>query len=133
MEIFALVVLTIAACILLLGRRSSAPRSRSTGQGSDNASLPPYAAVSIHCEKGACDSARAINDKRYLLREAPVLPLAGCTSRNCTCRYERHEDRRSSAGDRRARESQTTTEYVNEGYLERRLQRGRRSTDLVPA
>src|SRR5271155_1516455 len=59
-----------------------------------------YRAVSIapgaHCHAVAKDTA----GKRYLLREAPRLPLGDCTmGANCSCKFRKHEDRRD--GDRR--------------------------------
>jgi hypothetical protein len=32
--------------------------------------------------------------ERFLSREAPLLPLAGCTAKYCRCRYVHYEDRR---------------------------------------
>lgn len=39
-------------------------------------------------------SALVETKKRFLLREAPLLPLAGCTMKYCKCRYIHYEDRR---------------------------------------
>jgi len=56
----------------------------------------PYHAVSIAPGVGACDAVLALGDKRFLSREAPRLPLPGCGTANCACRYQHHEDRRRS-------------------------------------
>jgi hypothetical protein len=49
----------------------------------------------------ACDAVQAIVGRRYLSREAPALPLAGCDRRRCDCTYSHFSDRRER-GDRRS-------------------------------
>ena len=92
--------------------RSKAPRA-----GGD------YRAVSIasgtECHAAAKDSAA----KRYLLREAPRLPLADCTMpANCSCRFRKHADRRD--GDRRVLGETETTRWF--AGSERRKHAGRK-------
>jgi hypothetical protein len=83
-----------------------------------------YRAVSlapnIECYAAAKDAA----DKRYLLREAPHLPLADCSMPEaCSCKYRKHADRRD--GDRRLfGEAETSRWFAGS---ERRARRGRRS------
>ncbi len=53
------------------------------------------AAVTISHEKNACEAVKAVGHKRYLVREAPILPLKDCTqSTTCNCQYLHHTDRR---------------------------------------
>lgn len=93
--------------------------------------FPKQAATSHHAVSVApgprcCTAAREIKGKRFLSREAPPLPLKGCDSSNCACRYVHYGDRRS--GPRRARELGVSID----GWVEedRRLpKRGRRKTD----
>ena len=47
-----------------------------------------------------CQFARTLEDERFLLQEAPMLPLSLCDVETCHCTYERFDDRR--AGARRA-------------------------------
>lgn len=54
----------------------------------------PYHAVSIESGSRACEAARAYDGKRFLSTSAPMLPLQGCTSASCQCRYVHHSDRR---------------------------------------
>jgi hypothetical protein len=62
--------------------------------------------------------------KRYLLREAPRLPLAGCaTPASCSCKFRKHADRRD--GDRRLLGMSETNRWYAGG--ERRNRGGRRS------
>jgi hypothetical protein len=61
-------------------------------------------AVSVKPGPRACTVADAGQDRRWLSREAPALPLPGCTSPDtCRCTYRHHEDRRDGEG-RRAQE-----------------------------
>lgn len=42
-----------------------------------------------------CDAVRDIRGKRFLSKEVPKLPLAGCDAGDCKCTYELFEDRRT--------------------------------------
>ena len=58
-------------------------------------------AVSVNPGDGACKAAESGRIRRWLSREAPMLPLPGCTRPDaCRCTYQHHGDRR--AGGRRA-------------------------------
>jgi len=91
------------------------------------ASCPPRAfqAVSIFVGIKPCPTARRLRDHRFLAKDAPPLPLAGCAHPNaCECRYLKHKDRRAEArrvGDFYA----MRRDFIGE----RRKRRGRRSTD----
>jgi hypothetical protein len=57
----------------------------------------PWHAVSIVPGAGCCNAAREASGKRHLSSDTPPpLPLAGCTSVACMCRYRHHDDRRSA-------------------------------------
>lgn len=61
-------------------------------------------AVSVKPGPGACNIADNGRDRRWLSREAPMLPLPGCTNPDrCGCTYKHHDDRRSM--DRRAEDT----------------------------
>jgi hypothetical protein len=90
----------------------------------------PYHAVSVVCGNSLmgnsrCPAAKAIEGKRFLASEAPQLPLAGCTCRDCQCRYRHHDDRR--AEPRRA--SDQGMPLAHWPGQEKRQQRGRRMSD----
>ena len=68
-----------------------------------------YAAVAVVCGEGACCRAEAISGIRFLIDEAPRLPMPSCTAETCTCRYFHFRDRRSFLSNRR---SGTTLERV---------------------
>ena len=84
-----------------------------------------YRAVSL-APNIACDVATkdAAAGKRYLQREAPRLPMAGCPSpASCSCRFKKHADRRDA--DRRLLGLAETNRWY--GGAERRNRGGRRS------
>jgi len=87
----------------------------------------PWHAVSIAPCKQACVPARHAFRVRYLSKQAPPLPLAGCTTRNCECRYRHHEDRRSSL----RRSSDGLGPRKSWHGAERRAPSGRRESDRV--
>ena len=59
-----------------------------------------FRAVEIAASIMCCAAAMQVRGRSYLLREAPRLPLAGCTMpANCSCKFRKSADRRDS--DRR--------------------------------
>ena len=58
--------------------------------------LRPFQAISIYRGAASCEMARRFSDHRFLVRDAPPLPLAGCSMSNtCQCKYIKHRDRRA--------------------------------------
>ena len=85
-----------------------------------------WSAVSIVPAAGACEAARALKGTRFLSAQAPRMPLSECSSPgSCQCSYRKYPDRR--AGPRRS-EDNPGMRRVASG-TERRIGRGRRSTD----
>ena len=83
-------------------------------------------AVSVIADGNACQEAHLLSEVRFLSVEAPRLPLEQCADpAQCRCRYRHHPDRRS--GPRRAVENfRPPRAWRGE---DKRVQRGRRSTD----
>lgn len=84
---------------LLLGgitlfRKSRAQKSRPTGWAQ---SKSRYRAVSVAAPGKACGAAKALAGRRFLVGEAPLLPVAGCDAASCDCRYRQHADRRAES------------------------------------
>lgn len=88
----------------------------------------PWRAVEIVPAKGACPAARALKGKRYLVDEAPRLPLTHCSSSDtCTCSYRKLPDRRT---DLRREQDDTGIRRFMQPSEDRRRKRGRRKSDL---
>jgi len=87
-----------------------------------------FHAVTIVAGSRACAEARALEDgrKRFLSRQAPVLPLKNCDCTRCECRYVHHEDRRK--GPRRTRDFGVSI-AAYDGPDNRKVKRGRRKSD----
>jgi hypothetical protein len=80
-----------------------------------------FRAVSIVPADGdsCCPACDALGSRRFLLHEAPKLPIAECLALACTCRYRHHPDRRRVNPGRRIRDfGQSQPLYDG---LERRL------------
>ena len=93
-----------------------------------------YHAVSINPVSRCCSAAETTGDKRFLTSgRVPSLPLANCNSGACTCKYVRHEDRRTSLGDRRAAYSMSTELFGLDEEKDRRTRQGRRAADWAQA
>jgi len=88
--------------------------------------IEPWSAVRIAPDRAACPKAAALQDKRFLARDAPALPLKGCTrSAACQCIYRHYVDRR--AGPRR--DAAPVAGRTVRTPVERRAARGRRGSD----
>ncbi|HEY6643913.1 hypothetical protein [Povalibacter sp.] len=86
----------------------------------------PFQAIAIYRGVSACEMARKFSEHRFLVREAPTLPLPGCTmSQACECRYLKFRDRRGES--RRLDDFGAATRLTN--LPDRRRTRGRRKTD----
>jgi hypothetical protein len=88
--------------------------------------MGPWSAVRIATHGEACAKAMALHDKRFLARDAPALPLKGCTlAAACNCIYRHYTDRR--AGQRR--DVAPTASRALRSPGERRAARERRGSD----
>lgn len=88
--------------------------------------LRPFQAISIYRGTVCCDMARKFSEHRFLVRDAPPLPLAGCPMRKtCQCKYIKHRDRR---GESRRLVDFGVAVRLFDGK-ERRNRAGRRSDD----
>lgn len=78
-------------------------------------------AVSVKPGPGACSVADTGRNRRWLSREAPMLPLPGCSKpESCRCTYQHHEDRRTGEG-RRAEEKDAFSRPVKVTHERRQL------------
>jgi hypothetical protein len=131
MTITAVLILSLAAAFWLLrsrGERDSERKSRKTQSAPSTRS--PYLATSINYRGCGCAAVQAVGNKRFLSSgNVPKLPLADCASTTCNCSYVRHEDRRTTQGDRRAPFSIRTDLYNLATESERRVKKGRRDSD----
>lgn len=90
----------VVAMQRLLGRSQTPNGSPSNARGARNSSrVKAYPAVGIRYNLLACRAVQKYYDQRFLARDAPTLPVPGCTVRPCPCRYVHYSDRR--AGEER--------------------------------
>jgi hypothetical protein len=54
-----------------------------------------FGAIEIRTRRSACDAARALEGQRFLTKDAPLLPLKGCTAVQCSCSFGKLSDRRT--------------------------------------
>jgi hypothetical protein len=110
-------------------KRLVGPRRPKPGGGIERPAFIPnhWHAVCVDAKPLSCVAAHELRRKRFLSKEAPSLPLEGCSSpSNCPCTYKHHEDRRGKKR-RKGEASFTSTQKIPK--KERRESRGRRSDD----
>jgi hypothetical protein len=85
-----------------------------------------FRAVEIAPSVVCCSAAKQVTGRAYLLRQAPHLPLMGCTMpTNCSCKFRKTADRRD--GDRRLFGATETNRWF--GGVDGRKRGGRRSAE----
>jgi hypothetical protein len=88
----AILITTVAGATIALFAQSwpkeESPRKRRTGRYFRAVSIVPSSAA------GCCAACEALGPQRFLLKDAPKLPLGQCTASACNCRYRHHSDRR---------------------------------------
>ena len=77
-----------------------ANNSSKHGDKSDPQAEKSYACVSVQPGLQACKAAWLMIGERFLVSEAPELPIEGCDMETCECRFNQHDDRREP-GERR--------------------------------
>ena len=88
-----------------------------------------FRAAEIEFDDCGCDAVKAMQGQRFLVRDAPRLPVPDCDKPNCQCSYVRYNDRRLWSEDRRVFYSLKTSHYVQSDNKERRKSQGRRAAD----
>lgn len=110
----------------LLQQLFSRFRARRAAKAVPPQSARPFQAISVFRGVNACALAKRLSEQRFLAKDAPSLPLSGCTMpAACECVYLKHRDRR--AAQRRVMDF-TASQRVYTGK-ERRFLKGRRATD----
>ena len=131
---FVLILVVGVLSLLVRSRRSGEPkrkpRALSRPDRGDDSDAGPYRSVSINTGEAPCGGARTLAGQRYLLGNAPMLPLADCDAGRCDCRYSHHADRRDRGGDRRFMNGLESQLYSTGGE-ERRVAGDRRGDDLL--
>jgi hypothetical protein len=104
----------------------SKPDLETRQPGSDRRHPSPWYAVSVVPGDTCCKAVRMHQSTRWLSAEAPRLPLPGCDSMHCDCRYRHFSDRRTDVQRKQDRDG--WNRYYK-GDERRSRGRGRRESD----
>jgi hypothetical protein len=101
------------------GRRNRRRRVPREGTGR-------WRAVAVLSPRGTrpCAAVRGLLERRFLVPEAPAIPLRDCVNPGCRCYYEHYDDRRQT--DRRAGHGLHESVSAGLGISDRRTGRDRR-------
>jgi hypothetical protein len=135
----ALILVGVAAATVVLqsnkqklqkGKNTGA-KKRSSSQVSASNPINPYRATAILCGENSCDDVKAISGTRFpdAEKRIPLIPLANCDIPKCSCKYEHYVDRRNTQDIRRAPPGLKSQLHPHIENVERRLKRGRRTSD----
>ena len=132
MTIIAIILVCAASAYWLLKPKTKARRTAKRVKVAQRAGNLHhiYQAASINPGGCACAAVKALGDKRFLAYEAPQMPLPGCNSAKCQCRYVRHDDRRQRE-ERRAVYCLQTDLHIVAGNEEHRVKTCRRRVDKL--
>ena len=135
----AIILVGVAAAAMVLQSRGQKPRKekttgpkkRSSSQVSASNPINPYRATAILCGENSCDAVKAISGTRFpdAEKRIPQIPLANCDIPKCSCKYEHYVDRRNTDEIRRAPPGLKSQLHPHIENVERRLKRGRRTSD----
>lgn len=117
-----LVLFLVVAVIIWRKKRRAGERAVVTKRDTDPAATGSrFHAVSIRTGLEACAAAKALEGQRFLSDAAPSIPLPGCDSGDCRCRFVHFSDRR--AGDDR-RSPYPATIGIDSGTFRREQREG---------
>ena len=85
----------------------------------------PYYATSISYSDSACSAVKALAPERFLVGEAPAIPVPRCSAGQCDCTYKHYKDRRTGVRDRRSPSGLS----AGQGTWGKRGSHGRRKSD----
>ncbi len=122
--ILILVVLLVFYGMRLLVRRLNAAEEEAAESEPDKQLASPWRAVTIRTGDPACAAARRIEGERFLLNQAPPIPLTDCDVEDCTCTYAHFEDRRSGTERRDAYDLRTGTHRLTDEEKRKGERRG---------
>jgi len=125
MNIFVLLLIISTIAFWLITKK--AKYNATTRKKSAPSKKPmAYRAVSIKPCANSCQQYEQFKNKRFLIREVPLLPLPGC-DKKCSCSFEQYNDRRDG-DDRRYPLNSIQSTLIEQDHRAKRS--GRRKTDL---
>jgi len=126
--------LLLLALILISGyfwqaRKNAAKRTKLPLKSGNKASntkstYSKHRCVAIETGLIPCKAIRSYVGKRILMHEAPILPVQGCDTKKCECKFTRYDDRRT--GPRRSK-LKTANQIISESNNNKRAQKDRRN------
>jgi len=96
-QVIVFVLLVIA--VVIVWRHASRQKKYLAASAARQGARNSYHCVEVRTGVPACEAAQHLGNVRFLSREAPDLPVPGCTEQTCACSYIHHDDRRED--DRR--------------------------------
>jgi hypothetical protein len=123
-----LVVVLLLAYVFVHKPKAKTNERPATRRTASSTSGSEFHAVSLKYAASACDSAKAMEGRRFLSTAAPRIPLPDCDAAECKCRFVHHKDRRSG-DDRRDTYGQGFGGGTTGSYEKEQRKRGERRDD----
>lgn len=87
LTVLAIGVFLLVVVVLMVRRKSSVVQRVPQNKRNE------FGGVALRPALESCEAAKQLAGRRLLMKDAPALPLEGCTER-CRCAYKRFTDRR---------------------------------------
>ena len=131
--VIAIAVMLVAVLLIIpriFRKPPASSRAKQKLSSSESGSeVSQWRAVRIAPGLMSCSAVQKLARTRFLASNSPSLPLQNCSQRECKCKYVHLDDRRSG-GDRRVELGELGA-FLPVNRVERRLNMGRRATDLA--
>lgn len=88
-DLLLIFILLVSLVLLALINKRTPNKSTDTKKPSK-----PYQGVSIDPFENACFNVLELKNKRFLATQVSTLPVIGCNTVHCKCKYIHHADRR---------------------------------------
>jgi hypothetical protein len=130
--IVGVIVLLLIVALMVWRKKKRAGERQAAGKKEVDltATTSKFHAVSIRPGPSACRAALGLDGQRFLSDAAPSIPLPGCDSRHCRCRFVHFSDRRT--GDERRSPFPATIGMETGIYRQEQRQSTDRRKDPAP-
>ena len=123
--VLLIIVIAVVAFFLTRTKKTAATNANPVKQKA------PYAGLSFVADPNGCNASKRMSEKRFLLNDAPNIPLSTCSDPDlCRCKYRDVSDRRDGDDRRNILGALSVELPIGDDRDNRRSGRDRRKDDI---